>query len=131
MHGKPLTIGVSTVVAPQIDDDTTTALEQAVDTLRLLRDGERYNSADHLTALASLAAAAQAAIPDAIADTVEQGFTWPQIAHCSGLAITTARRRHAQAQPREPNLSGLNPSNPATNQARPEHKFQGRRQPST
>lgn len=39
------------------------------------------NSADRLSALATITAAAHAALPEAIADPVEQGFTWQQIAH--------------------------------------------------
>lgn len=102
MNGQPRTIGVSTVVAPQLDHDSTTALDEAIETLRLLRDGEPYNSADKLTILASIAAAAQQAIPDAIADARENDFTWEQIAYCAGLSISAARRRHAQAEPRKP-----------------------------
>lgn len=100
MNGTPLTIGASSVAAPQLDDDATTAVEEALETLRLLRNGERYNNADRLTALSSIALAAQALLPDAIADAVEQGFTWDQIAHCAGTSTSAARRRYAQAQPR-------------------------------
>ena len=106
MNGTPLTIGVSTVVAPQIDNDSATALEQALEILRLLRGGEPYNSADRLTALTSITAAAHAALPDAIADAVEQGFTWQQIAHSAGISISVARRRHNQTQETHP--PGLN-----------------------
>jgi hypothetical protein len=102
MNGTPLTIGVSTVVAPQIDEDSATALEQALELLRLLRGGEHYNSADRLTALASITAAAHAALPEAIADAVEQGFLWQQVAYCAGISITGARRRYMQAPPRRP-----------------------------
>lgn len=101
MNGQPLTIGASSVAAPQLDHDSTTALAEAIETLRLLRGGELYNSADQLTVLASIAAAAQQAIPDAIADAVEDGHTWEQIAHCSGLSISATRRQHAQAEPKE------------------------------
>jgi hypothetical protein len=96
MNGTPLTIGASSVAAPQLDGDATTAVEEALETLRLLRNGERYNNADRLTALSSIALAAQALLPDAIADAVEQGFTWDQIAHCAGTSTSAARRRYAQ-----------------------------------
>lgn len=99
MNGKPLIIGVSTVVAPFVDDDSHTALEEALEILRVLRGGELYNYADHLATVASIAAAAQAALPDAIADAVEQGFTWQQIAHCAGMSISGARRRYRQVKP--------------------------------
>lgn len=102
MNGTTLTIGVATVAAPQLDDDSAVALEEALKTLRLLRSGETYNSADRLTALASLAAHVQAMLPGAIADAVEQGFRWEQIAHCAGLSVSAARRRYAQAPPPEP-----------------------------
>ena len=102
MNGTPLTIGLSTVVAPQIDDDTATALDHALEVLRLLRGGELYNGADRLAALASITAAAHDALPDAVADAVEQGFTWPQIAHSAGISVTAARRRYKQAPPRKP-----------------------------
>jgi len=102
VNGAPLTIGSSTVVAPEVGDDSVTALEMALETLRLLRGGELYNRADRLTALASITAAAHTALPGAIADAVEQGFTWQQVAHCAGTSISAARRRYKQAQPKEP-----------------------------
>jgi hypothetical protein len=52
--------------------------------------------------LASITAAAHAAVPEAIADAVEQGFTWQQVAHCAGISVRAGRRRHKWAQPRKP-----------------------------
>ena len=93
--GETLTIGTSTVTAPYIDDDSAQVIEDAIDTLRLLRSAEMYNSADHLSLLVSLANQTRALIPDAIAQAVEQGFTWTQIAHSAGISPAAARRRHA------------------------------------
>jgi hypothetical protein len=101
--GETLTIGTSTVTAPYIDDDSAQVIADAIDTLRLLRSAEMYNSADHLSVLASLATQTQALIPDAIADAVEQGFTWTQIAHSAGISPAAARRRYAaRTNPRPP-----------------------------
>jgi hypothetical protein len=100
--GETLTIGVSVVTAPYIDDDSAQVIADAIDTLRLLRSAEMYNSADDLSLLVSLATQARALIPDAIDAAVEQGFTWTQIAHSAGISPAAARRRHAARTNRKP-----------------------------
>jgi hypothetical protein len=102
VNGTPLTIGNSVVAAPMADDDSRTALAEALEILRLLRDGEMFNAADRLTALASIAAEVDAELSDAVADAVDQGFPFEQVAHCAGVNVSAARRRYASANPRTP-----------------------------
>jgi hypothetical protein len=102
MNDTPLTIGNSSVTAPVIDEHSAQILETAIEALTAARSGETYNAADRLTSLASLAAQAQALIPDAIADAVDQDFTWTQITHSAGLTPAAARRRHAARTRRPP-----------------------------
>ncbi len=99
MIGPRLVVGSSAVSGPVASDELTDIVAEAIEMLRIAHGGEAYNSADRLTLLASLAAGANALIPDAIADAVDQGFTWEQIAHCAGLSPAAARRRHAARTP--------------------------------
>ncbi len=102
MNDTTLIIGTSTVTAPAIDETSAQILEAAIEALTAARSGETLNAADRLTALASLAAQAQALIPDAIADAVDADFTWAQIAHSAGISPAAARRRHATRTRRPP-----------------------------
>jgi hypothetical protein len=101
MDGTPLTIGHSAVAAPMADDDSRAALAEALEVLRLLRHGDMFNAADRLTALASIAAEVEAELPDAVADAVDQDFTFEQIAHCAGVSVSAARH-YASADQRTP-----------------------------
>ena len=81
--------------APRVDDDSTTVLNEAIETLARLRTPYWLgDSGVRLHALASLTAQAQRLLPHAIDDARDQGLTWTEIAHLLNISTTTAQRHH-------------------------------------
>jgi hypothetical protein len=78
-----------------VDNDATAIVEDAVRKLGILRSPMGHGDALlRLHALATLIAAAQAQLPDAIADARDQDHPWPDIAAQLGVTTSTARRRY-------------------------------------
>ena len=80
---------------PYTDADTVTVIDQAVTTLVLLRApmwlGEPGPT---ISVLVSLAAEADNRLYDAVADAVDHGYSWDQIASRLDASVATARRRY-------------------------------------
>lgn len=80
-----------------VDDDATAVIEDAVYKLSILRSPMGQSDALlRLHALATLIAAAQAQLPQAVADARDQDHPWPDIAGQLGVTPGTARRRYNQ-----------------------------------
>ena len=79
---------------PFIDEATLTLVEQAVESLVLLRGAGVGDVGAALSALASLIVDAQTRLPDAVAAAREQNYTWAEIATRLASTASTARRRY-------------------------------------
>ena len=80
---------------PLVDDDRAEALEVAICELAMERSPLNHGHAGlRLHLLASLAAQAQALIPDAVADAREHGFEWTEIGDELGISANAARHRY-------------------------------------
>jgi hypothetical protein len=81
---------------PRTGEDSADVLDEATFTLTMDRfPGSWGDAAAKLHALASLIAEAEAAIPDAVADAIDQDHRWQDIAICLGITPSAARRRYA------------------------------------
>jgi hypothetical protein len=90
---------------PYTDDATMTLIEQAVETLVLLRAPMSLgDAAATISVLVSLITEADSQLPDAVTDARDQDYTWDQIASRLGTTATTARRRYALHARRRPPL---------------------------
>ena len=79
---------------PLTDDDSEAVMALAVNDLVLLRSPQWSGDAGAvLHALASLAAEMQEWLPDAVADALSRGYSWPEIARLIGVKPATAPRR--------------------------------------
>jgi hypothetical protein len=80
-----------------IDDDSAQALDGAVEHLSLCRSPlDRGDGALGAHVLVSLINQAQALVPDAVADAVDQGYTWAEVAAQLGTTAGIARRRYGR-----------------------------------
>lgn len=80
-----------------IDDDSARVIDQAVEHLSLCRSPlNRGDGALGLHVLVSLINQAQALVPDAVADAVDQGHTWDEVAAQLGTTPGVARRRYGR-----------------------------------
>lgn len=87
---------VSYSAIPYTDGDTIMLIDQAVETLVLLRGPMKLgDAAATVSALVSLIAEADSRLPDAVADARDQGYTWDAIADRLATTVSTARRRYA------------------------------------
>ncbi|MGH2669157.1 MAG: hypothetical protein ACRDH5_08605 [bacterium] len=83
-------------IIPYTDDDTVALIDDAVESLVLLRSPMHLgDAAATISALVSLAAEADSRIPDAVADARDQGHSWDTIADRLATTVATARRRYA------------------------------------
>lgn len=81
---------------PYNDDDTKALIDQAVETLVLIRCPTGLGDpGPTLSVLASLAADIQNRFDDAVADARDHSYTWDQIASRLAVSPRTAQRRHA------------------------------------
>lgn len=81
---------------PYTDADTITLVEQALESLVLLRSPMELGDAGAtISALVSLIAEADSRLPDAVVDAREQGYAWDDIASRLATSVATARRRYA------------------------------------
>jgi hypothetical protein len=79
---------------PYIDEETLALVEDAVESLVVLRGGGRGDAGGALSALASLIAEAQSRLPDAVADGRDQDYTWAEIAARLASTASTVSRRY-------------------------------------
>lgn len=80
-----------------VDDDSAVVTERAVEALSLCRSPFGLGAGTLRThALASLIAQAQALLPGAVADALDQGYTWAEVAAQLGMAPGTARGRYGR-----------------------------------
>lgn len=91
-------------VVPHTDDDTTALIDEAVDSLVLMRSPMYLgDAAVTISALVSLIAEAESRLADAIADARDQDYSWDEIASRLATTATVARRRYsAYARTRKP-----------------------------
>lgn len=87
--------GCDRTAHPYIDDETLALVDQAVESLVVLRGSARGDAGAVLSCLASLIGEAQARLPDAVADARDSDFTWAEIATRLGTTASTIRRRYA------------------------------------
>jgi hypothetical protein len=89
---------------PYTDIDTAALIDEAIETLVLLRSPMHLGDAAATTsALVSLIAEAEGRLADAIADARDQDYPWDAIASRLATTTTTARRRYsAHARTRKP-----------------------------
>jgi len=81
---------------PYTDRGSAQVLDQAATSLILLRAPMWLGDAGpEISVLASLAAQADSQLFDAVADAVDQGYSWPQVASRLATSVATARRRYA------------------------------------
>lgn len=81
--------------APRVDDDSRSALLEAIETLSRLRTSYWLGAAAvQLHALASLLAQAETQLPQAIQDARDQDLTWTDIGQLLNLHPSTAARRY-------------------------------------
>ena len=79
---------------PLTDDDSEAVVAFAVNDLVLLRSPMWSGDAGAvLHALASLGAELDRWLPDAVADAISRGYSWPEIASLIAVQPATARRR--------------------------------------
>jgi len=80
---------------PYTDTDSAGLIDEAVRSLVILRGGSWRDPGATLSVLVSLAAEAEARIPDAVwLARVRHGYSWGQVAERLGLVTETARRRY-------------------------------------
>jgi hypothetical protein len=80
-----------------IDDDSAQAIDDAVEHLSSCRSPlNRGDGALGLHVLVSLIAQADALLADAVAEAVDQGYTWAEIAAQLGTTPGAARRRYGR-----------------------------------
>lgn len=79
---------------PLVNHETAEILDDAVVRLITLRDLEWGDCLAELHALTSLAIQLQLRLPDAVADAIDQGYSWPEVAEQLDVTPATARRRH-------------------------------------
>jgi len=77
-----------------VGDDTSDVLDDAVARLLMLRHLEWGDMVAELHALTSLAIQLQLRLPDTVADAIEQGHSWPDVAGQLGVTPGAARRRY-------------------------------------
>jgi hypothetical protein len=78
-----------------IDDDSASVIDQAVELLSLCRSPLNLgDGALGLHVLVSLINQAQALVPDAVAEALDQGYTWAEVAAQLGTTPVAARRRY-------------------------------------
>jgi hypothetical protein len=80
---------------PFTDMASRAILDHAITCLVLVRGGDLGVPAATISALVSLIAEAEAALPDAVAGARGRGYTWNRIAQRLGSTIPAARRRYA------------------------------------
>lgn len=81
---------------PFTDADTVTLVDQAVESLVLMRSPlELGDAGATISALVSLTAEAQSRLPEAVADARDEGYSWEDIASRLATTVTTTRRRYA------------------------------------
>ena len=79
---------------PLTDDDSEAVVAFAVNDLVLLRSPMWSGDAGAvLHALASLSSELEEWLPDAVADALSRGYSWPEIARLIGVKPAAARRR--------------------------------------
>jgi hypothetical protein len=80
---------------PYNDADSAEVLEEAVNTLVLLRAPMWLGDAALSTSvLVTLAGEAEGRLRDAVAVARDQGYSWEEIARSLGTGVSTARRRY-------------------------------------
>jgi hypothetical protein len=80
-----------------IDDDSAQVLDDAVEQLSSCRSPlNRGGGALGLHVLVSLINQAHALVPDAVAEALDQGYTWAEVAAQLGTSPGTARRRYGR-----------------------------------
>lgn len=82
-------------VLPYTGADTAALIDQAVETLVLLRSPMQLgDAAATISALVSLAAEIDRRLPDAVADARDQDYPWDAIASRLATTTATAQRRY-------------------------------------
>jgi hypothetical protein len=80
---------------PYTDTASAGLIDEAVRALVILRGGSAHDPGASLSVLVSLAAEAEARIPDAVwLARVRHGYSWGQVAERLGLVTETVRRRY-------------------------------------
>jgi hypothetical protein len=79
---------------PLVNDETDDVLSDAVVGLLNLRGLEWGDTLAELHALTSLAIQLRLRLPDAIVETIDQGYTWSDVAEQLDVTPASARRRH-------------------------------------
>ncbi len=89
---------------PHTGGDTAALIDEAVESLVLLRSPMRLGDAEAtISALASLMAEAENRLADAVADARDQDYPWDAIATRLATSAATAQRRYSTyARTREP-----------------------------
>ena len=77
-----------------VGDDTSDVIDDAVARLLMLRHLEWGDTLAELHALTSLTLQLQLRLPDAVADAIDQGHSWPDVAGQLGVTPGAARRRY-------------------------------------
>jgi len=81
---------------PYTDADTIALIDDAIDTLVLVRSPMELGDAGAtISALVSLITEADSRLPDAVADARDQLYTWDAVASRLATTVPTARRRYA------------------------------------
>lgn len=87
-------------VIPHTDDDTAALIDQALESLVLLRSPMHLgDAAATISALVSLIAEAEGRLANAVADARDQDYTWDAIATRLTTTASTAQRRYAGYAP--------------------------------
>ena len=92
---------------PATDDYSHHTLNDAIDTLALLRGMAPPDSSVTLHILTSLHAEIEQRLPQAVADARDQDYSWAQIADLLGVTRASAWQRYAGRTPT--NRTPLNP----------------------
>ncbi len=80
-----------------IDDDSAQAIDDAVEHLSSCRSPlNRGDGALAVHVLVSLINQAHALVPDAVAEALDQGYTWAEVAAQLGTTPVVARRRYGR-----------------------------------
>jgi hypothetical protein len=86
--------GCDRTLEPFIDNEILAVVEDAVEFLVCSRGSGTGDAGAALSALASLIAAAQSRLPDAVANARERDYTWAEIAARLATTASTVGRRY-------------------------------------